>query len=268
MTFEDTKTVITPEQVSVTYTLAGVGTRFAAILLDTCIQGLVAVAVALAASAMGQAIPFEGFASLQGMAPAWLLALTVIVLFGVIWGYFIFWESIWNGQTPGKRAAGIRVMRDGGYPLDFRAAFVRNITRYVDFLPALYGVGALTMFLSKDSKRLGDYAAGTIVVVDSRPAPAIKGSAPAPVPVPPEYPLLGDPALLNLRAMSREQFLVVERFLSRRGELPQKVRADMARKIALPLMSLSGLESPADNTYPYESFLVEVAAAYRGRIAR
>jgi len=263
-TFDDTRTVLTPEQVSVTYTLAGVGTRFAANLLDTCLQGLAAVAVVLAFAAMGRAMPSLHFSSLEDLAPAWLIALIVIVLFGVIWGYFIFWETIWNGQTPGKRATGIRVMRDGGYPVDFRAAFVRNIVRYVDFLPGLYGVGALTMFFSKDSKRLGDYAAGTIVVVDSRPAP--RGVTQSRASAPPGQQLLGDPSLVNLRAMSREQFAIVDRFLSRRGELSAKVRAEMARKIAQPLMPLIGLAPPGDDNYPYESLLARVAAAYRSRV--
>jgi uncharacterized RDD family membrane protein YckC len=261
MTFDDTKTVTTPEQVAVTYTLAGIGTRFAAMLLDTCIQGLAAVIVFVIAGAL-TTIPFERLGALDTMTPSWLLALTIIVVFGVIWGYFIFWETIWNGQTPGKRAAGIRVMRDGGYPVDFRAAFVRNIVRYVDFLPLFYGTGALAVFLSKDSKRLGDYAAGTIVVMDSRPAPFVQSTA---APPPPEYRLLGDPAMLNLRAMTREQFAVVDRFLSRRLDLSPNVRVEMAYKIAWPLMALIGTELPTDASYPYEAFLVELAAAYRSR---
>jgi len=262
MTFDDTKTVTTPEQVAVTYTLAGIGTRFVATLLDTCIQGLVAVIVLLIAGALGTALPFGRLGAPETMAPSWLFALTVIVIFGVIWGYFIFWETIWNGQTPGKRATGIRVMRDGGYPVDFRAAFVRNIVRYVDFLPVFYGTGVLTVFLSKDSKRLGDYAAGTIVVMDSRPAPFVQSTAAAP---PPGYRLLGDLAMLNLRAMTREQFRAVDRFLSRRHELSQNVRIEMAYKIAWPLMALIGMEPPTDPSYPYEAFLVELAAAYRSR---
>jgi len=282
MTFDDTKTVVTPEQVAVTYTLAGVGTRFAAILLDTCIQAVAVAIVLFVVAGIGAAAPLERLGSLESIAAPWAMALIVIAIFALLWGYFIFWESIWNGQTPGKRAAGIRVMRDGGYPVDFRAVFVRNIVRYVDFLPALYGIGAFAMFLSKESKRLGDYAAGTIVVADSRPAPVVKTTAPqaAPVapeqpdaaaphsgaaPAPPTYALLGDPALLNLRAMTREQFAVVDRFLVRRAELSQQVRQEMARRIALPLMPLVGMTPLADDGYPFDAFLAELAAAYRAR---
>ena len=262
MSFDDTKTVVTPEQVSVTYTLAGIGTRFGAILLDTCIQGIAVVLIFFVGTALGMNLDIQGVAWLE-TASALVIAITVLVVVAIGWGYFVLFETYWNGQTPGKRAAGIRVMRDGGYPIDFRAAFIRNVVRVVDFLP-LYGVGALAMFLSKESKRLGDYAAGTIVVVDSRDAPKQPVVEPPPVVgQPSEYTVLGDPALLNLRALTREQFAVVDRFLSRRTELSQNVRGEMGRKIALPLMPLIGFQMPAADWFPYETFLVELAAAYR-----
>jgi uncharacterized RDD family membrane protein YckC len=263
MSFDDTKTVVTPEQVSVTYTLAGVGTRFGAILLDTCIQGLVIVAVVLIGSVLGINLAIDNLSWME-QAASWVVALVFLIVFAVIWGYFVLFETYWNGQTPGKRAAGIRVMRDGGYPIDFRAAFVRNVARAVDFLPFLYGVGALAMFLSKESKRLGDYAGGTIVVVDSRAAPPrVAPEPPVPGTAATASTVLGDVSLLNLRALTREQFGVIDRFLSRRVDLSPQVRGEMARKIALPLMPLIGFQLPAADWFPYETFLVELAAAYR-----
>ena len=263
MSVNDTKSVITPEQVTVTYRLSGLGTRFAAMLVDTFIQVALIVAITLAfyLLAGGDSSPAD-VVEWEEEASAWIVALTVVVFFGILWCYFIFWETIWNGRTPGKRAAGIRVMRDGGHPMDFRAAFVRNIARYVDFLPFSYGVGALTVFLSRESKRLGDYAAGTIVVVDSSQtaaAPGLPWSQELP------YTLLRDPTLLNLRAISRERFGVVEQFLSRRVDLPENVRADLAGRIAKPLMVEIGMEVPAAEDYSYETFLVELARAYRSR---
>ncbi len=260
MSLNDTKTLITPEHVSVTYSLAGVGTRFAAVFVDTCIELALVVAPA-ALLVVAFAVPFERLPVLERAMPSWLIAILIVAIFAIMWGYYIFWETIWNGQTPGKRMAGIRVIRDRGYPIDFRAAFVRNIVRYADFLPGFYGVGALTMFISKESKRLGDYAAGTVVVMDSRPAPKVAGGQAAP----PAYRVLGEPSLLNLRAISREQFAVVERFLARRLELPPKARAEIARRIALGLLPVIGMVPPADDSCPYEQLLVELAAAYRNR---
>jgi hypothetical protein len=153
-------------------------------------------------------------------------------------------------------------MRDGGFPIDFQAAFLRNICRYVDFLPAGYGFGAFVMFLSKDSKRFGDYVAGTIVVVDS---PRVRRTPQDGPDERVEYRLVGDPSLLNLRAVTRDQFAVVDQFLNRRKTLLAEARAELAQKIAAPLMEL--LEIPvASEEYPYEDFLEELAAALRARI--
>jgi uncharacterized RDD family membrane protein YckC len=278
MDLGDSKTVYTPEHVAVTYQLAGVGTRFAAMVIDTFAQWLLAMLAVLVLVLVGVGTELgTTWTGWRVWSEWWMVALLLLVLFTCYWGYFLFWEVIWNGQTPGKRVCGLRVMRDGGFPLDFRAAFLRNIVRGIDAQPGLmYGVGVLTMFLSKESKRLGDYAAGTIVVVDprraaARPAPppppsaATEAAPEAPPPPPaPDYQVIGDPALLSLRAVTREQFSVVERFLARRAALPEKVRADLAQQIATPLATLIGFALPEDG-FPYERFLVEVAIAYRHR---
>lgn len=256
MGLRDTKTVVTPEQVAVTYRIAGIGTRFAAMLVDTCLQVAVGIALLLAAGTGLAALE----AAVQAASP-WLTAVLFILGFLIVWGYFIFWETVWSGRTPGKRVAGIRVLRDGGYPIDFRAAFVRNICRYVDFLPAGYGVGAFVMFLSADSKRLGDYVAGTIVVVDS-PRPASPAQADTQPPA--DYQVLGDPSILNLRAIGRDELAVVDQFLARREALLADARSKLAREIAARMMGALGMDVPT-NDYPYERFLEELVAACRER---
>jgi uncharacterized RDD family membrane protein YckC len=260
MTFDDTKTVITPEEVAVTYRLAGIGTRFAAVLVDTFIHVVLLVGLVVA---LGYIFPLveETISWLEWEASSWMLAVTLLAAFAVFWGYFMFWETVWNGRTPGKKLAGIRVIRDTGHPVDFRTAFLRNIVRYVDFLPASYGVGTVVMFLSQESKRLGDYVAGTIVVVD---APRLAKPEQTQERAAGQRSLLGDLALLNLRALNRDQLLVVDRFLERRGNLPEGARAQLARQIAEPLMAALGLEADSP-TYSYEEFLEQLAAAYRQR---
>ncbi len=260
MTFDDTKTVITPEQVAITYRLAGIGTRFAAVLVDTFLHVALLFAVIVA---LAEIVPLvEDLLSwLEWQASDWVVAVTILAVFAVFWGYFIFWETVWSGRTPGKRLARIRVIRDSGHPVDFRTAFVRNVLRYVDFLPVGYGVGALTMFLSRDSKRLGDYAAGTIVVVDAPPIPKaeIEKAEPAR-----DLSLLGDPALLDLTSLTREQLLVVDRFLAREEGLPPETRDQLAQQIAVPLMRTLGIQ-PDSPDYPYHEFLRQLAALYRQR---
>src|SRR5262249_33255826 len=97
---------------------------------------------------------------------AWLLAVFGLVAFAFLWGYYIFFEMAWNGQSPGKRWVGLRVMRLDGTPLTLSESIIRNLVRLVDFLPAYYGVGVVAMFISSQSRRLGDLAAGTVVVHD------------------------------------------------------------------------------------------------------
>ncbi|HEY0069523.1 MAG TPA: RDD family protein, partial [Chloroflexia bacterium] len=93
-----------------------------------------------------------------------VLAILTLVIFLIIWGYFVVFETVWNGQTPGKRAGRLRVIRYNGQPIGAGEAMVRNLVRLVDFMPGFYGIGLLTMFIDKDARRLGDFAAGTIVI--------------------------------------------------------------------------------------------------------
>jgi uncharacterized RDD family membrane protein YckC len=260
MTFNDTKTVITPEQVAITFRLAGIGTRFAAMLVDTLAQAAVLAALV---GLLLWLLPGIGdlFQFVEAGSP-WLIAIVIIAAFSVLWGYFIFFETIWSGRTPGKSLAGIRVICDTGHPIDFRAALLRNICRYVDFLPAGYGVGALVMFFSGDSKRLGDYVAGTVVVVDTQKM--TPQSLPTNIPTEIHYHLLGDAKLLKLHTITREQLAVIDRFLTRRETLLGNARMELAQTIATPLLNLLELPLPSEE-YPYEQFLEEVLAACRSR---
>ena len=97
-----------------------------------------------------------------------MLALTVLPVFAAQWGYFAIFEILWKGQTPGKRQAGIRVINETGREASVYEAVARNLLRAVDALPGPYAVGAIVMFLSPQSKRIGDYVAGTVVIHDRK----------------------------------------------------------------------------------------------------
>ncbi|MEK7327557.1 MAG: RDD family protein, partial [Chloroflexota bacterium] len=97
---------------------------------------------------------------------AWLVAIFGLISFAFFWGYYILFEMLWNGQSPGKRWVGLRVIRTDGTPITLTESIIRNLVRLVDFLPAYYGVGVVTMFINEQSRRLGDLAAGTLVVHD------------------------------------------------------------------------------------------------------
>ena len=148
--------VATPERVSFDYQVAGIGTRAIAQLLDLLILGGVLLGVLLAAIAVGQT---------GSDALAYLLA--IIGSFVVIFGYFWACEAFWSGQTVGKKVFRLRAVGDRGEPMTFAQAGIRNIVRVIDFLPYAYGVGMVVLFINGKGKRLGDLAAGTIVVKDS-----------------------------------------------------------------------------------------------------
>lgn len=103
----------------------------------------------------------------------WLaFLLFLVVQLAAEWSYFVVLDMLTGGRSLGKLAAGLRVVRDGGLPISFRASAVRNLLRIVDYLPTTYLVGLISMVVSPEGKRLGDLAAGTLVVRLDRPAPA------------------------------------------------------------------------------------------------
>jgi uncharacterized RDD family membrane protein YckC len=101
-----------------------------------------------------------------------IIAAVMLAQFVVEFGYFTFWEMVTNGRSPGKAAVGLRVVQRNGFPIDLRASLVRNVMRIVDILPAYYLTGLVSIILSPSSERLGDHAAGTIVVRLDRPEAA------------------------------------------------------------------------------------------------
>ncbi len=165
---ERSVTVRTPEAIAFYYELAGLGSRFLALLIDTIIQGLLFAAI-LVIGGLGAArahlvadaihIGSKAFAST-------VFAVTLMLVFVIFYGYFVFFEKVWNGQTPGKKLLGIRVVRDGGYPVELMDSVIRNLIRVLESTIGFYFLSAISMLLSSENKRLGDYAAGTIVVRD------------------------------------------------------------------------------------------------------
>ncbi len=159
-------TISTPEQVAFHYEMAGIGSRFVASLLDHLILGIALLLVYCAASSLlGAGLFLSGSSSDNSAAGVYvILAVIVLIEFLIFWGYFVLFELVWHGQTPGKRAGKLRVIRRDGQPVHAGEVLVRNLLRIVDFLPGFYGIGLVTMFIDKDARRLGDLAAGTIVV--------------------------------------------------------------------------------------------------------
>jgi len=113
------------------------------------------------------------------------VAVYVLVTFAIFWGYYIVFEMAWNGQTPGKRWIGLRVIKVNGYPISLVDSTIRNLVRVVDFLPAYYGLGVIAMFANAQARRLGDFAAGTVVVKERKEVTLESLRPPAAVSAPP-----------------------------------------------------------------------------------
>jgi uncharacterized RDD family membrane protein YckC len=172
---------------------------------------------------MGLGLGFRsaGFAGSQ-TAGVWIVAILIFLYFLLMYGYFILFESIWNGQTPGKRLTHLRVIKDSGQPITAIDAVGRNLLRIVDQLPFAYGIGVLCSWISPQSKRLGDYVAGT-VVVHEKPFDTVA-------------PLWNAPAQAathqyGANRLTPEEIALVETFLSRRNALDAGVRYDTAAGI-------------------------------------
>ena len=220
----------TPEQIALELPLAGIGSRFLAISIDTLIQValyLIAALIFFFTLPAGSSI-FLWLPHLIGPAMA------IFLLFGIYWGYFAIFEILWKGQTPGKRYTGIRVIKESGQPINAFEAVGRNLLRAVDGLPGIYGVGLVCMMCNRQSRRLGDFVAGT-VVVHEKPTEEIRPSWNTAMEALPSSPVLAQ--------ATADELILIETYLSRRWELDKTVRLNAAIQIAERIKLRTGLES-------------------------
>jgi uncharacterized RDD family membrane protein YckC len=244
---DETLQVNTPENVVFGYQIAGIGSRFLAALVDTSLILLLELVVALVMVPLVRQFGANSEETNNRLV-AWGVAISVLIAFAVLWTYYIFFELIWNGQSPGKRWVGLRVMRSDGTPVTLLESLVRNLLRLVDFLPFAYGIGVVTMFLDHQGRRLGDLAAGVLVVFD-RKSTSIQDLMPQSVDI------QGVVAFQNvpIEKLTAQELRLIEDFLRRREQLAN--RMELANRIAFRLRERLSL-SPADLSWPdSEEFL-------------
>jgi len=236
----------TPEQVQLEFPLAGLGSRLMALFIDTLIQFFAFLLVMLALIVLGVGMSFSP------ELRKWILAGYIFAGFVMYWGYFTIFETLWKGQTPGKRKASIRVIQDSGREITLKEALTRNLIRSVDLLPGVYGVGMLSVFLSAQNKHLGDYVAGTVVVHDRAPEesqPFWNTREDAEV------------AFAGIEKITPEEIQMIETFLLRRLDLPPSVRQQSAVRIANHL--LGKLQVTEEQRPDVENFLELVVRQFR-----
>lgn len=243
---EETLDINTPENVAFGYRVAGIGSRFLATLVDTAIIALLQIIVV---------VTYYFILDLMGIDPdggtsAWVAAVLGLVIFLFYWGYYIFFEMLWNGQSLGKRWTGLRVIRTDGTPITLSESLIRNLTRVIDFLPAFYGVGIITMFIDKQSRRLGDLAAGTLVVYDRAPITIQEIAVKRIVNLAPQGLSLGvDLNDFPVERLTNDDLNLIEDFLMRRDQLTHRetlaiqILNSLHTRLGLPLPSLTRLEA-------------------------
>ena len=271
--------------------LAGIGSRFIALLIDTLIWGAGLVVLALVLWAFQPSV--RAFSSLSYQ---WTVAVFTLAIFLLNWGYFTLFEAFWGGRTPGKRVARIRVIQKSGRAIGVFESMARNFIRYVDQIPFFYAVGVIAVFATRQHQRLGDLAAGTLVVRDREQetplwadtgtdrsssvgwntgVPTDRSSsvgwntgartftAPAwgqtpPLPEPHRAVVLSADSVAKLASSDLQ---VLESFFARRLDLPLSTRQAIAEKIAAAIQAKSGLEPPPGVSI--ETFLEAVARGLR-----
>ncbi len=238
----------TPEQIALELPLAGIGSRFLAFSIDTLIQAGLYLIVAFVVI-----FTFPVGSSVLMFLPRLIgPALAVFIVFAVYWGYFAIFEILWKGQTPGKRYTGIRVIKESGRPINAFEAVGRNLMRAVDGLPGIYGVALVTMMCNRQSRRLGDFVAGT-VVVHEKPTEEIRPNLNIAIESTASSPGPGQ--------ATADELVLIETYLSRRWELDSAVRLNTAIQIAERIKAKTGLQSQPQQHV--DDFLEEAARKIR-----
>jgi uncharacterized RDD family membrane protein YckC len=252
-----TVTFVTPENIPITYQTAGIAPRFMAFLVDFTIQLLLLGLASWLISLFGR---FGSFGSI-------LAALGQIAIYLIMFAYALIFEAAWNGRTPGKRLFGLRVIREGGYPIHFLASAIRNLLRFIDFgiLPllgsglTLFGLpGLVSIFLSPNYKRIGDYAAGTLVIVERGISPFDDSAGTA---------LEANVARMqgyvrNMDRLSVEEYRMLRRFVARRKQFEPAVQAALGERIARPLMEKLDIHAPIVFQIQYADLLEAMERCY------
>jgi uncharacterized RDD family membrane protein YckC len=263
---EETLIIETPERVPLAFALASIGNRFLAVAIDHFIQYFTIFVVSwilMSWADTGNPLSNENGENIFANMSKWTLAILILIVFALFSGYFIFFEWLWNGQTPGKRLLKLRVIREDGRPITLWEAIARNLLRIFDAVPGfflpIYSIGLITIFGSSRDQRVGDMFAGTVVVrerTDEAPTFAETFSNP-----------INDAAFrrvqartdfqANIGVLTEREIEVAENFLRRRWDLSDRQRLWMAWRVALPLMYK--LKPNYDlQTFTYEGFLEEV----------
>lgn len=239
--------IVTPEAVLLEFADAGLGSRSLAFVVDLAIRGLIVWSVFLGLAAGGLILD-----------ETLLVVVAIATVFAVLLVYPAAFEAAWNGRTPGKSVMGLRVVTVEGAPVRFRHAAIRSALGIVDFLVSAGALAILVALATRRSQRLGDLAAGTVVI---RERQAAGRSRPVEFVPPPGWEAYT--AALDVSALRDDAYVLIRSFLLRVHDLAPGARRERAADLAAGVARAIDAEQPA-GTDP-EAFLVAVAAAHQLR---
>lgn len=244
-------TLQTPESVELEFTLAGIGNRALALLIDYIGWGLILLVFLITWGVFSVQLSALFTSTILAQ---WLVAIAALIFFLIYVGYFIFFEVLWQGQTPGKRYTKIRVIREDGRPVGLSQATLRALLRPVDDICFL---GAFLIILSQREKRLGDWAAGTIVIQEELTVAATFAVSRAAVELAKQLPQMAE-----VTRLLPDDFAVIREYLQRRGTLQLKARNQLSLQLARQVKVIIALEQrpPGVNA---ETFLESVYLVYQ-----
>jgi len=245
--------------------VAGIGSRFVALLVDYLIWLAAILAVVFLVSLVDPSL-----AHFSKVGEKWAIALFILIPFLVYWGYFTLFEAFWNGRTPGKRMVKIRVIQCSGRGIGLFESMTRNFLRIVDQFPLVYAVGVVSILVTRQHQRLGDLAAGTLVVHERENLPESGSAAstrtltadvfePVTRPENRQGRLFFSPG--SVRLLGVADLEVLEGFFARRLDFDLSTRAELAQRIALAICAKTGLQAPSEVST--ETFLEEIAHQLR-----
>lgn len=249
---QDQIQIKTPEFVSLQFRLSGLGSRATAMIIDQVLLTVVNIVLVFALVFILE----SDFIFSVGGYPGWIIAVWVLVLFIINVGYFFFSEYFFNGKTIGKNIIGIRVIQENGHSITLLSAFIRNLLRVIDMLPTGYFVGMILVFLNSKHKRLGDMAAGTIVVHERKRKKRKKSSLEKEVE---KRNLDVDSLQLDewaMNALGSKEYNLLKTYSFKLMEMPEQRRNQLTTEMAAILFPKVGLSMNSKTNRELEDMLL------------
>jgi uncharacterized RDD family membrane protein YckC len=247
---QDYDLIETPENVELQRRLAGIGSRFMAGFLDNLLIILMYLVLFILFFVADFGLRDFG---ISGITQIWLLAFLILVAFSIYWGYFVLFEIWTNGQSPGKKYMKIRVVNAEGGGISFTSIAIRNLLRVVDAI-GLYAVAGIVMFATKKIQRLGDLAAGTVVISEELPDYSSRYDK--------KKKIFDNTAItsaaLEATGLKPEEYRLLHNYWLRRTELSLEVRKELLPKLIRPILNRMGHSLPNESLEVLEEFIDQI----------